>query len=214
MEADFWHDRWEKGQLGFHQPVVNGRLQTHLSQVASGPDQRIFLPLCGKTLDMTWLLSEGFQVCGVELSKLAIQQYFEEQKVEPIVTRAGAFDLYQAPNLDLFVGDFFDLTSETLGPVDAIYDRAALVALPEDMRQKYATKLMEVTGNAPQLLLTFNYDQTLLQGPPFSITSEMIEDYYSKDYEISLLESFTLPNGLRPTVPAVEQAWYLRPNLA
>ena len=130
MEAGFWHRKWNNNEIGFHGSRPNPKLTNYYTSLALSQGSRIFLPLCGKTLDIGWLLSQGYAIVGVELSLLAIEQLFEELDVTPEIAVADAFTHFQAPQLDLFVGDIFELQENTLGPVDAIYDRAALVALP------------------------------------------------------------------------------------
>jgi thiopurine S-methyltransferase len=166
--------------------------------------------LCGKTLDIHWLLSEGFRVAGAELSKVAIEQLFTELGVEPKVSRGGEVDHYSATNIDVFVGDIFQLSSEVLGPVDAVYDRAALVALPEKVRKRYTAHLMALTSDAPQLLITYEYDQSLMEGPPFSISNEEVNRHYRESYEVSMILSADVPGGLKGKCAARENVWLLR----
>lgn len=210
MEPHFWLERWEENQIGFHKSEANPMLVTYLGELNLAAGSRLFVPLCGKTLDIGWLLSNGHHVAGAELSELAIQQLFSELGVEPRIEELDAAKRYSAQNIDIFVGDIFDLTSELIGPVDAIYDRAALVALPDQMRARYTDHLTEITANAPQLLVTFEYDQSLKDGPPFSITADMIEQYYTQKYHIRSLVSANLRGGLRGNVPAKRSAWLLR----
>lgn len=121
--------------------------------------------------------------------------------------------LYQAPSLDIFVGDLFDLTGENLGPVDAVYDRAALVALPESMRRRYAAHLSQITRKAPRLLICFEYDQSQLEGPPFSIDDREVKEIYGEGYESIFLESVDVPGGLKGKCAAKEKVWRLTPHL-
>src|SRR5690606_14666706 len=116
---------------------------------------RVFVPLCGKTLDIAWLLSNGYQIAGAELSELAIHQLFAALGIEPKITELGEVKHYSATDIDIFVGDIFNLIGDVLGSVDAVFDRAALVALPDDMRIRYAKHITDITGNAPQLLITY-----------------------------------------------------------
>ena len=109
----------------------------------------------------------------------------------------------------MYCGDFFALTLEQLGTIDVVYDRAALVALPQDMRKQYSQRLCSLTPGAKQLLVTFEYDQSLIGGPPFAIPSEEIQQNYSKYCTISLLHSEALEGGLKGKVPAVENLWSL-----
>ena len=168
------------------------------------------MPLCGKSLDIPWLLSHGYRVAGAELSKIAIEQLFGELGVTPEISRDGELDHYRANNIDLFVGDIFDVSDKMLGPVDAIYDRAALVALPEDMRNRYAAHVTKMTNTAPQLLICYEYDQRLMEGPPFSVSNQEVNQKYSERYELTLLESAIVPSGLKGRVTARENVWLLK----
>jgi thiopurine S-methyltransferase len=209
MDADFWHQRWEAERIGFHEGAPNPLLGANFQKLALKPDSRVFVPLCGKTLNIAWLLSRRYRVVGVELSALAIGQLFEELGIEPSITGAGGLNRYSGPDIDIFVGDFFGLTSELLGPVDAIFDRAALVALPEEMRSRYAKHLAEITGDAPQLLVTYEYDQQLMDGPPFSVTGDEVRRHYGDRYDISLLVGSEAANDPRRPFTAKEKCWLL-----
>jgi thiopurine S-methyltransferase len=211
MDADFWHRKWANNEIGFHEGAVNPLLVKHFSALGLEPGDRVFLPLCGKTLDIHWLLSNGYRVVGAELSQLAVEQLFDELRVEPVVSACGPTQRYSAPNLDVFVGDIFDVSRELLGPVDAIYDRAALVALPEAMRGRYAAHLMEITARAPQLLICFEYDQSLMAGPPFSLADEEVARHYRTTYELTLLDRADIPGGFKGKFPATESVWLLTP---
>jgi len=167
MEPDFWHRRWEKNEIAFHESKVNPLLTACFDQLALPEGSCIFLPLCGKTLDISWLLAKGYRVAGAELSKMAIAQLFADLGIKPTITKAGKAEHYRAPDIDIFVGDIFDLSAAMLGHINAVYDRAALVALPRKMRDRYAAHLMNITHKAPQLLICYDYDQSLMEGPPF-----------------------------------------------
>jgi len=211
MEADFWHTRWENAQIGFHEGEVNRMLAAHLEALPIAPGARIFLPLCGKTRDIAWLLSKGYRVAGAELSEIAVQQLFDELPLVPKVTQAGPLKRYAATEIDILVGDIFDLTPEILGPVDAVFDRAALVALPDDMRGRYTDHIATITQRAPQLLVTFEYDQSVMNGPPFSLTEAEVRGHYSARYDITLLEDAEVKGGLKGVCPASEKAFLLLP---
>src|SRR5690606_24667278 len=146
---------------------------------------RVFVPLCGKTRDIHWLLNEGFHVAGAELSEHASRQLFEELAAEPTIAERGPLKHFAAPGIDTFVGDIFALTRESLGSVDAVYDRAALVALPEAMRKQYTVHLRTLSGNAPQLLVTLEYEKDLISGPPFSILADELRMHYDATHTIS-----------------------------
>mgnify|MGYP005987679859 CR=1 FL=1 len=209
MDSNFWHQLWESNDIGFHQRAVNPLLAEYFNTLSLAEGTRLFIPLCGKTLDIAWLLSKGYRVAGAELNKPAVELLFSELGVEPIISKLGALDCYSAENIDIFVGDIFDLSAELLGDVDAIYDRAALVALPEAMREQYRKHLLEITNVAPQLLLTFEYDQTVLAGPPFSISSDDINQYYADQYTLTLLKQIEVPGGLKGQCKASESIWLL-----
>lgn len=211
MEADFWHERWENAQIGFHEGEVNRMLAAHLGALSIAPGSRIFLPLCGKTRDIAWLLAKGYRVVGAELSEIAVQQLFDELPLVPKVTRTGPLKRYAAEDIDILVGDIFDLTPEVLGPVDAVFDRAALVALPEEMRGRYTNHIATVTQRAPQLLVTFEYDQSVMKGPPFSLSQSEVEDRYGAHYDITLLADAEVQGGLKGVCPAREKALRLTP---
>lgn len=209
MEHSFWHDRWESGRIGFHQGEPNKLLVAHFHALGLADGSRIFLPLCGKTRDIAWLLSQGYQVAGAELSELAIVQLFEELEVEPAISDLGELKRYSAPDIDIFVGDVFALTKTMLGPVDGVFDRAAFVALPKDMRTAYAPHITQVTGTAPQLLIIFEYDTSVLDGPPFSIDSDELEQRYGDSYELSTLAVDDVAGGFKG-FEAFERVWLLK----
>lgn len=210
MEAQFWHDRWASNEIGFHKSEANPLLVKYVDDLSLTAGSRVFLPLCGKTLDIGWLLSRGYRVAGAELSAVAIEQLFADLGVPPTITKVGALDHYHAPQLDIFVGDIFQLTPALLGSVDAVYDRAALVALPQDMRARYAAHLVTLTAHAPQLLISFEYDQRAMDGPPFSVSQEEIRQHYGQRYDITVLTSLDVPGGLKGRCPATERVYLLR----
>src|SRR5690606_2248365 len=124
-----------------------------------------------------WLLEQGCRVAGVELSEAAITELFRALEVEPAGSRAGDMLHYSAPGINIWIGDVFRLSAPQLGPVDAVYDRAALVALPGDVRADYARHLMALAA-VPQLLITYEYDQSLMEGPPFSVSEQEVRRLY------------------------------------
>ncbi len=210
MEAGFWHQKWEKGDIGFHAQEVNPSLQEHFGKLQMAAGARVFLPLCGKTRDIGWLLDEGFRVSGAELSELAIKELFNDLGLVPEITGAEKHLCYQAGNVRIFVGDIFDVSAKQLGPIDAIYDRAALVALPMEMRARYAAHLIDITDAAQQLLITYEYDQQLMNGPPFCVRAEEVKRLYSVTYDVRALETHVVPEGMRGKVPATETVWALQ----
>lgn len=210
MEANFWHSRWEENNIGFHLPQPNPKLVQYFNKLDLKKNDRILVPLCGKTIDIAWLLAKGMRVVGVELSPLAIEQLFAELKVTPKKSAQGKLIHYSAPQLDIFVGDIFDLSHEVLGDVDAIYDRAAIVALPDDLRTRYAAHLIKIAPKANQLVISYEYDQSLIAGPPFSVTPKYIQTYYQTNYKISELVRLDVEGGLKGLYPAQEAVWLLQ----
>jgi thiopurine S-methyltransferase len=209
MHHDFWHQRWQTNQIGFHLSVANPLLVKHFSSLNLPLGACVFLPLCGKTEDIPWLLSQGYKVAGAELSQVAIEDLFKRLQFTPIITQLNDLRHYSAPNIDIYVGDIFKLTADQLGKVDAVYDRAALVALPEDMRKQYTAHLMALTHTSPQLLICFEYDQTIHAGPPFSVVANEVNQHYAQAYTLELLESLEMADGLKGQYPATEQVWWL-----
>lgn len=208
MHPEFWHQRWSANQIGFHESQANPLLVAHWGALAAPPAARVFVPLCGKTLDIDWLLARGCSVVGAELSRLAAAQLFERLGQSPAIDRNSPVERWSVPELDLFVGDFFDVTMQQLGRIDAVYDRAALVALPPEVRPRYARHLDLVTRGAPQLLVSFDYDQSQLAGPPFAVTEAELRRLYPPRRP-AMLASHALPGGLKGLCPAFETVWLL-----
>jgi thiopurine S-methyltransferase len=211
IDAGFWIQKWEKNDIaGFHGSEANPALVKYFKDLSVAEGSRIFLPLCGKTLDIAWLLSKGYRVAGAELSALAIKQLFEGLGVTPKITEVGKLKCHSAQNIDIFEGDIFELSSGALGQVNAVYDRAALVALPQDVRKRYTAHLMKTTGNAPQLLVSYEYDQKLMDGPPFSVSNDEVRNHYKSIYDLNLMESSDVPGGLKGKCAATENVWILK----
>lgn len=187
MEADFWKETWSKREIAFHSANVHPFLAGQLSMLSLGAGARIFLPLCGKTLDIHWLLKQGFQVVGVELVEATVQELFDELDLCPEIIERGNLKLYRAENIDIYVGNIFDLDLAEIKKIDAVYDRAALVALPEKMRKNYSNQIITLSGSAPQLLITFEYNQAEMEGPPFSVSRQVLNRLYGETYEIERL---------------------------
>jgi len=194
MEPEFWQQRWRQGEIGFHLEQPNPRLVAHWPALALPAAARVLVPLCGKSRDLAWLAERGHEVIGVELSPIAVADFFHEQfgpsHPLPGSSRCGNFDRYRAGNLEILCGDCFDLERSLLGPLDAVYDRAALVALPEPLRARYAKLLTELLPSGAQMLLvTFEYPQAEMSGPPFSVGPDAVQNLYGADFAIDLLAS-------------------------
>ncbi|MDZ4725843.1 MAG: thiopurine S-methyltransferase [Leptospira sp.] len=210
MEASFWHKRWENHEIAFHEKQTNPLLIKYFPSLDLENGKRIFIPLCGKSLDIAWFLSEGYQVVGAELSKIAIDHLFQGLGEKPNIKKLDeGLEHYSAESIDIFVGDLFHLTKAILGSVDAIYDRAALVALPKEMRNQYTKHLTTLTENAAQLLICYQYDQSKMDGPPFSISNDEVREHYESKYILNLLASEPVPGGLKKH-SAIENVWLLK----
>ena len=175
MEPAFWHKRWADNQIGFHQAQVNPYLQAHWPALALPAGSRVLVPLCGKSLDLAWLAGQGHRVLGVELSRRAVEGFFQEHGLEADVTQKGAFEVWRSAEVELWCGDFFALQAQDVADCAGFYDRAALIALPPEMRLHYMRLLADVLPAGSQgLLVTLDYDQALLAGPPFSVADDEV----------------------------------------
>lgn len=176
MEPAFWHQRWAAQQIGFHQSQVSGYLHRHWPSLNLQTGAQVLVPLCGKSLDLLWLVQQGYRVLGVELSREALTALFSEHGLTPQITQQGAFEVWQHGALQVWCGDFFALTPDQLQGCTALYDRAALIALPPDMRERYMAHLSELLpAPCTGLLVTLEYDQALIGGPPFSVAAEEVQ---------------------------------------
>jgi thiopurine S-methyltransferase len=170
MQQEFWHKRWERNQIGFHLSEVNPYLLRLWPRLELAQGSRVLVPLCGKSLDLVWLASCGHQVQGIELSEKAVTDFFSDQQLEPQISQRGAFTVYQVGLIELWCGDFFALTAEDVAECAALYDRAALIALPPPMREQYAAHLNRILPSGCEgLLITLDYDQMQMAGPPFAV---------------------------------------------
>jgi len=190
MQHDFWIQRWQDGLIGFHQDSINDYLTRHFGRTNAPPGGTVLVTLCGKSLDMVWLHEQGFRVVGVELSPLAVEAFFSENNLQPTITSSGKFQRYQADGITLLCGDFFDLTAEDIGGIAAVYDRASLIALPTEMRPSYADHLTRLLPRGTKVLLvTMEYPQEQMQGPPFAVRESEVLDLYENNFEVECLES-------------------------
>jgi len=208
-----WIQRWEEGKIGWHRTQVNSKLVEFIGCLQLKQGDAVFVPLCGKSYDMVYLLEQGFKVVGVELSPLAIEQFFDENNLAFTVSRTDQFTLYQGENITLYCGDYFVLDKSILKSVSAVYDRAALIALAVDLRAKYAQHLYSIISrNCRVLLLTLNYPQSQMSGPPFALNEEEVVSLFGKGFECQQLQCFddikNEPKFLRAGVDFIEKATY------
>lgn len=218
VDASFWLEQWKSGRIGFHANAAHPCLSQHWSSIATSGDIRVFVPLCGKSLDLDFLLARGCQVIGVELSPLAIEQYLTEHGLTAVTTEMEGMLIHDSHGLRLIEGDFFQLSQAALDPIDAVYDRAALIAIPPAMQPGYASHLLSLTRDtAPILLITLDYDPAEMQGPPFATPPEQVSRLFGERYRIELLEEIdALADNpslqSRGLTTLTESAWRLIPR--
>ncbi|WP_339451910.1 thiopurine S-methyltransferase [Pseudomonas sp. EA_5y_Pfl2_R50] len=189
MQPEFWHKKWESGQIGFHLPDVNPHLQGHWPDLGVASSARVLVPLCGKSLDLAWLAGVGHQVLGIELSEKAVEDFFSEHGIEPQISEKGVFKVYRGDAIELWCGDFFALTASDVGDCTALYDRAALIALPPAMRERYAAHLQQILAPGVQgLLITLDYDQAQMPGPPFAVGEDEVQRLLGDGWHVQVLE--------------------------
>ncbi len=194
MQPDFWLRRWQNNQIGFHAATANPYLQQYWPQLNVAAGAQVLVPLCGKSLDLMWLAGQGLRVLGVELIEQAVQDFFSEQQLQPQVREQGAFRIYQAGNVELWCGDIFALTADDVRDCTALYDRAALIAFPPAMRETYARHLTRIVPSGCQgLLVSLDYEQSQMDGPPFSVPDEDVQNLLG-DWQPQLLH---IENGLQ-----------------
>jgi len=196
MHPDFWHQRWQQQQIGFHQATPTALLQKHWPALGVPADARVFVPLCGKSLDMAWLAAQGHRVLGVELSRLAVEQFFAEHGLQPDIEDSRYGIRFRAGDIEIICGDVFGLDAELLASCSAVFDRAALIALPPAMRQRYVGELhARLPGGCRGLLITLEYPQQDRDGPPFSVPEDEVRALYAETWDIDLLERRAIPAG-------------------
>jgi thiopurine S-methyltransferase len=188
LQPDFWHKRWQIGQIGFHQSAVDRHLERHWPDLELASDSRVFVPLCGKSLDLLWLRERHQSVTGVELSEVALESLCMEHGIPARRRVLDNFDVYEAPRLQVYRGDFYSLTPGLLGPVSAVFDRAALISWAPELRAAYVAHLTALTRHGTQtLLITMEYAQSQMAGPPFSVSADEVDLLYARSHAIQLL---------------------------
>ncbi len=193
MHPEHWLEKWQADQIGFHQEQINAQLKYHFPILGLSRENpvEIFVPLCGKSLDMVWLAAQGHRVFGIELSPLAIEQFFESDPNPVIQEQNASFTIHRSEPFTLFCGDFFDLKPENLKNTRVVYDRASLVALPPEMRARYVAYLGKILPAGSQtLLLTLDYPEGEKNPPPFPVSdAEVFQLYTENGFHVELLES-------------------------
>jgi thiopurine S-methyltransferase len=189
MDHAFWLDRWEQADTGFHQAVAHDFLLRHWPALGVPHGAPVLVPLCGKSNDMVWLADQGHTIIGTELAALAVDQFFAERTRAPAAVVEGAFTVNRAGPFELWCGDHLALDPAVTRRIGGVFDRAALVAMPRVMQQAYAEKLAELTlADVPVLLVTLDYDPSEMDGPPFPIPADRVEELFGSGFRIALLE--------------------------
>jgi len=196
LDAEFWLERWERDQIGFHQGSVNAALQHYWPDLEVPADRGVLVPLCGKSLDMRWLEGRGHKVWGIELSRKAIEAYFAEGGETPVYQPAASGELlacYRGAGTTIYQGDYLQVSRPQIKGVGGVFDRGALVALPRDQRAHYADHLQRIIPEqAVILLLTLEYDDSQVSGPPFSVEEVEVRALYGARCRCELLERKTV----------------------
>lgn len=188
MKKEFWLERWERNEIGFHQNDINPYLHQYWHELHAAKGGEVFVPLCGKSRDMLWLSEHGHKVLGVELSPIAVQAFFDENNLSSRRSSDGKFASCESEGIRILCGDFFDLTREDVASVSAVYDRASLIALPPEMRKRYAGHMADILPRGTQIfLITFDYPQHEMQGPPFAVSRDEVEALYREYADVRLL---------------------------
>ena len=189
MQPDFWQQRWQQGQIGFHQDQPTPLLERHWADVYAPTGSRVLVPLCGKSLDLLWLAGRGHRVLGVELSPIAVQQFFTEHRMTPGIHVSPSGTHYTCGPIEIVLGDAFALEDRLLATCQAIYDRAALIALPAEMRRQYAYRVYaRMAPGTRGLVVDLEYPQAEREGPPFSVDAAEIRTLFGERWGIELLE--------------------------
>jgi thiopurine S-methyltransferase len=189
VEAEFWQKKWREGQIGFHQQQVTPLLEQYWDAIGVAAGGKVFVPLAGKSLDMAWLAARGHRVLGVELSQLAVEQFFDEHRLTPTIRESSHGRHYSASAIELICGDAFALDGAILADCAGVFDRAALIALPPRLRQRYASELYaRLPHGCRGLLVTLEYPQPEKEGPPFSVPEEEVRALYGRDWGLEVLE--------------------------
>jgi thiopurine S-methyltransferase len=214
MDRNFWLDRWKAQDIGFHQPEFEPALDKFWWRLGLAPGARVFVPLCGKSLDMLWLAQHGHHVVGAELSDLAVDDFFAERGLVASVRNHEGFTIKSSGPYEIWCGDYFDLPQSAVADVGGVYDRAALIALPSDMQRSYVEKLKSLLpAKAPILLITVDYDQREMSGPPFATPKRIVDGLFADRYDCEQLMAKDVleghPHFKQRGLTALEGAVYL-----
>jgi len=184
-----WVRRWREGRIQFHVDKVNPILDRYVDRLLPEGFGRVLVPLCGKSLDLGWLVEHGHEVVGVELVEKAVEDLFNGIGGSPTISTQDVFQSWRSDGLEVLVGDLFELDANVSGKFDAIWDRAAFVALRPSDRDRYAPHLQEfLRPNGRILLSTISYDGSKMEGPPFSVSANEVHRRFGNSLSVEKLE--------------------------
>ena len=187
-DAENWLARWREGRINFHQDAPSPMLVEFWNAIGAPAGARVFVPLAGKTVDMPWLAERGHRVFGVELVPLAVEQFFAEQGLQRAVTQTPIGALSTSGPIDLLCGDVFALQASDLAGCEAVFDRAALIALPPELRERYVREVYTLLpSGCGGLLVTLAFPQEQKPGPPFSVPEREVRALFERDWTVELL---------------------------
>ncbi len=214
---DNWLQRWQDQNIGWHHVEFNPHLLNHWHALHMPQGSLVLAPLCGKSRDMAWLAQQGYRIRGVELSPLAVESFFVEHELEPEVTAVAGFERWRAGPYELYCGDIFDLPQLDNSDIDAVYDRASLIALNPHQRQHYAEMLNRLLPEKSRMLLVaMDYPQEEMPGPPYSVQESEVRSLYESRFKVTLLHTLDLLKdseryGDKGVSRMVEQVYQLKP---
>lgn len=187
-----WHQRWDENRIGFHRLEANPTLTDHWSKLGLESTTNVLVPLCGKTLDIHWLVQQGHPVTGIEFVEKAVTQFFQDWSKKPIRQARDSGDKYSLEQINIYQADFFEVKPDE-APFSAWYDRAAMVALPPSLRPEYVEQLLALTTpDAKGLMVTFDYPKNEMQGPPFALSDKDVEEFFGHSFKIERLQFIDL----------------------
>jgi thiopurine S-methyltransferase len=188
MDPEFWHERWSRGEIGFHQHEYNAHMQAFTRRLGIDADAHVLVPLCGKSRDMIWLAEAGYRVTGIEISERAVRDFYRENTLRHVEQELPGARLFRSDRIDIYCADFFTAPLAEMPPVEAVYDRASLIALPPPMRPAYAERLSDaIPPGVRSLLITLEYPQEEMRGPPFSVQRDEVARLFGRACRIEEL---------------------------
>ena len=213
---EHWLQRWRDQNIGWHHVEFNPHLLNHWHALRLPQGSLVLAPLCGKSRDMVWLAQQGYRIRGVELSPLAVETFFDEHRLQPEITRVEGFACWKAGPYELYCGDIFDLPQLDNSDVDAVYDRASLVALNPHQRRHYADMLIDLMPARSRILLVaMDYPQEEMNGPPYAVTEQEVRELFASRFKVQLLHTLDLLKetqryGERGVSRMLEQVYLLK----